>query len=251
MTTNAICETCGKNFVRLYPSPRIRVCPDCVRAKVPPIQVAVPVVPASVAQARRDRLATNIGVRPSQLLQLGAYLPEQAAAAAAVHGFVKKVTAGETANLLLMGASGLGKSSLLLTAVDALIARGVPVTAISAFTEHDLLVPAEGEFNRARDFLSVWTVRGRPESLDGVRVLLVDEVGRARFPASLSPESARQDILNAAAALGVSLLFATNLTREGITEEFGDAALRSRFWSRFGPDVSVLTGLDRRYRDDT
>lgn len=143
---------------------------------------------------------------------------------------------GAKQNLVLMGASGLGKTFLLGCVADRAIARGVDALCITAFR----MVEAMRAYHFGQE-----DADAPLERLLNCELLLIDDLGAEPMLRNITVEYLYM-LINERGAAGRNTLIATNLSPAEIQERYG-ARILSRLMDRRRGIFIHLEGQDVRY----
>ena len=140
-------------------------------------------------------------------------------------------------NLLMTGASGLGKTFLLNCVADRAIKLGVPVMAMTAFN----MLSAMREYH----FGQVGEESTLMQLID-CELLLIDDLGTEPMLRNITVEYLFM-ILNERIAAGLHTVVATNLSPAGLMERYNERVI-SRLMDRQNGEFIRLEGHDLRFR---
>lgn len=145
-------------------------------------------------------------------------------------------------SVLLYGPTGTGKTTAAFAVLSYLIGAGaLEFRDIAIASEAELLVPRADDFGRMNDF--------RPFLRDK-RVLVVEEVCRSQFPASMGDGGeARLALLNYLQSHDIITIFTTNLSMDELPRIVGDLAVVERLLVMV--DNAPLRIADSSLRDVT
>lgn len=228
-----VCRVCGIGVERAPKPPLKPICIDCAtKAAPPPPPPFIPDLNADV-----DVLCAKVGVPPryANLDAVKAVAGETCPSI--LRSFVGAIGAPNRVPraVLLLGATGRGKTTAAMAAVrEAVTKRRVSARDVMVTTEHRLLVPtAEQRYDRP-DLRRV---------LDGVKLLVVDELGRGEWPPFLDAGQARIDLFNVIVGRDIATIFTTNLEASELQRKLGDAAALSRLVDLIGGSLKMSQGV--------
>lgn len=140
-------------------------------------------------------------------------------------------------NLVLIGASGLGKTYLLNCIAGRAIQRGVPAMAVTAF--HMLGAMRDYHFGQTGD-------ESLLNQMVGAELLLIDDLGTEPMLRNITVEYLFM-LLNERMNARRHTVIATNLSPEELQERYNER-VASRLMDRQNGEFIRLTGTDLRFR---